>query len=140
MVCASSLFSLWCFLLLFTAWSICFGVSFMMWYSAIWVIFVARASRFLGERSFESFTPNWARRGRFSSFIRTPAMTSGPMMQPRPASSTPAICMLVLRLVCGVCWLWVIMFSFLCVVLSVTIAPSLLKWLNLHANGCGKRQ
>ena len=124
MVCASSLFSLCSFLWLSTAWSISFGESFMMsCFSVSWVIFVARVWRFFGERSFESFTPSWVRRGRFSSFIKTPAMTSGPMMQPRPASSMPAINMLVLRLVCGVCWLWVIMFSFLSVVLGKVYSP-----------------
>jgi len=73
----------------------------MRCFSVMFVICVARVWRFLGERSFESFTPILVRRGRFSSFIRTPAMTSGPMMQPRPASSIPAISMVVLRLVYG---------------------------------------
>ena len=50
-----------------------------------------RASRFLGERSFESFTPNSIKEGKFSAVTMTPATTNGPITQPRPASSTPAI-------------------------------------------------
>jgi len=46
-------------------------------------------SRFFGESFLESFTPNFRRRGSFSSLMRYPAITKGPMTQPRPASSTP---------------------------------------------------
>ncbi len=48
------------------------------------------ASRFLAVKSLESLTPKATSVDKCSSFIMTPAMTSGPMMHPLPASSMPA--------------------------------------------------
>ena len=53
-----------------------------------------RVSRFLAVRSLESFTPSCVRAGRFSCLTRMPAITSGPIAQPLPASSMPAISVL----------------------------------------------
>src|SRR3989304_7469394 len=61
-----------------------------MCFSAKRTISTASASLFFDDKSFESFTPNRVRIGILSSLIRTPAMTKGPITQPRPASSTPA--------------------------------------------------
>ena len=75
----------------------------MAWFSDSRIISGARVSRFLAVKSFESFTPSCASAGRFSCFMSTPAITSGPITHPLPASSMPAISILRVfpLVVCG---------------------------------------
>ena len=91
MVRASNLFSLWSLLPVWTTLSISFGDNFItLCFWAIRLISTASISRLSGDRSFESLTPSWTSLGASPSLIRTPAITSGPITEPRPASSTPA--------------------------------------------------
>ena len=72
--------------------SISFGESFItLYFCAIRLISTASVSRLSGDKSFESLTPSSLSFGKSSSFIRTPAIVNGPITEPRPASSTPAI-------------------------------------------------
>jgi len=92
MAFASRRFSLWSLFPLLATLSISAGDNITTWYlRASFVISWASCLRLRGVRSFESFTPRAASLGRSSSLRRMPAMARGPMMGPRPASSTPAM-------------------------------------------------
>ena len=95
MFSASRRLSLWSLRWLSTALSIWLGWSLMMACCSVsFMICGKRVSRFLAVRSLESFTPSWVKAGRFSCLTRMPAITSGPIAHPLPASSMPAISVL----------------------------------------------
>jgi len=101
MAFASRRFSLWSFFPLLATLSISAGDNITKWHlRASFLISWANCLRLWGVRSFESFTPRAVSLGKSSSFRRTPAMARGPMMGPRPASSTPAMSILVAFFVC----------------------------------------